>query len=92
MASIVFDIVLATLVVGVAAWTIVTRDTFASAAGFVAYGLLALVWVRPAAPDVALAEAAIGSGLMGGLPLAASARTTPRCGVSTGCRRIRRGG
>jgi multisubunit Na+/H+ antiporter MnhB subunit len=80
-----FDIILAMLVVGVAGWTILARDTFTSAVGFVALGLLlALVWVRLAAPDVALAEAAIGSGLIGGLLLGASARvrraTTPPVG------------
>jgi len=70
-----FDAGLAVLVLGVAAWTIAARDTFAAVVGFVAYGLLlALVWVRLAAPDVALTEAAIGSGLTGGLLLGASAR------------------
>jgi multisubunit Na+/H+ antiporter MnhB subunit len=69
------DIGLALLVVGVAAWTIVARDTFAAVVGFIAYGLLlALVWVRLAAPDVALTEAALGSGLTGGLLLGASSR------------------
>ena len=48
---------------------------FAAIAGFIAFGLLvALVWVRLAAPDVALTEAALGSGLTGGLLLAASTR------------------
>src|SRR6516164_10124848 len=70
-----FDIGLALLVVGVATWTIVAHNTFAAVVGFVAYGLLlALVWVRLAAPDVALTEAALGSGLTGGLLLAASTR------------------
>jgi len=70
-----FDIGLAILVFGVAVWTIAGRDAFAAVVGFVAYGLLlALVWVRLAAPDVALTEAALGSGLTGGLLLAASTR------------------
>ena len=70
-----FDTGLAVLVLGVAVWTIAARDTFAAVVGFVAYGLLlALVWVRIAAPDVALTEAAIGSGLTGGLLLGASTR------------------
>jgi multisubunit Na+/H+ antiporter MnhB subunit len=70
-----FDIGLALLVVGVAVWTIAARDTFAAVVGFVAYGLLlTLVWVRLAAPDVALTEAALGSGLTGGLLLSASTR------------------
>lgn len=42
---------------------------------FVAFGLLmALAWVRLDAPDIALAEAAIGAGLTGALLLAALAR------------------
>src|SRR5215472_14743059 len=70
-----FDAGLAVLVLGVAAWTIVARDTFAAVIGFIAYGLLlALVWVRLAAPDVALTEAAIGSGLTGVLLVGASTR------------------
>jgi uncharacterized MnhB-related membrane protein len=58
-----FDIGLAILVLGVAAWTIAARGVFAAVAGFVAHGLLlALVWVRLAAPDVALTEAASAVG------------------------------
>ena len=76
-----FDTGLALLVLGVGVWTIAARDTFAAIIGFVAFGLLlALVWVRLAAPDVALTEAAIGSGVTGGLLLSASAglrRTEP---------------
>ncbi|MDZ7662704.1 MAG: DUF4040 domain-containing protein [Thiohalophilus sp.] len=42
---------------------------------FIAFGLvLSLVWVRLDAPDVALAEAAIGAGLTGALLLSALAR------------------
>ena len=71
-----FDIGLALLVIGVAAWTIAARDTFAAVVGFVAYGLLlALVWVRLAAPDVALTKAALGSGLTGRLLVGASTRS-----------------
>ena len=84
-----FDAVLAVLVLGVAAWTIAARDTFAAVVGFIAYGLLlTLVWVRLAAPDVALTEAAIGSGLTGGLLLGASTRLrrteTPAAGEKPG--------
>jgi multisubunit Na+/H+ antiporter MnhB subunit len=66
---------LALLVLAVAGWTIAVRDAFAAVIGFVAYGLLlALIWVRLAAPDVALTEAAMGSGLTGLLLLGAAAR------------------
>ena len=75
MASLVFDAGLAILTIAVAGWTTVARDPFAAVVGFVVYGLLlALVWVRLAAVDVALTEAAIGSGLTGTLLLGAAAR------------------
>jgi multisubunit Na+/H+ antiporter MnhB subunit len=76
-----FDVGLALLAVAVAAWTILVRQSLAAVAGFVAYGLLlALAWVRLAAPDVALAEAAIGAGLTGGLLVAAVSRLGGRGG------------
>ena len=69
------DIGLTLLVLAVACWTLAVRDTFAAVVGFVAYGLLlALIWVRLASPDVALTEAAMGSGLTGLLLLGAAAR------------------
>jgi multisubunit Na+/H+ antiporter MnhB subunit len=71
----IFDIGLAVLVVAVAVWTIAAREVFAAVIAFVVYGLLlALVWLRLAAPDVALTEAAIGSGLTGGLLVALNGR------------------
>jgi multisubunit Na+/H+ antiporter MnhB subunit len=71
----VFDAVLAATVLGVATWTIIAREAFAAVVGFVAYGLLlALVWVRLAAPDVALTEAAISGGVTGVLLLGAASR------------------
>ena len=73
--ALALEIVLAAVVLSVAIWTVAVRETFAAVAAFVAYGLLlALVWVRLGAPDVALTEAAIGSGLTGALLLAAAAR------------------
>jgi multisubunit Na+/H+ antiporter MnhB subunit len=66
---------LAALTLAVAAWTIAARRTFAAVAGFVAYGLLlSLAWMALGAPDVALTEAAIGSGLTGVLLIGAAAR------------------
>jgi multisubunit Na+/H+ antiporter MnhB subunit len=71
----VFEIVLAAVVIGLGIWTIVVRETYSATVGFVAYGLLvALVWVRLDAVDVALTEAAIGGGLGGVLLLGAAAR------------------
>jgi len=50
-------------------------DLFRAIVLFVAFGLLmALAWGRLDAPDIALAEAAIGAGLTGALLLAALAR------------------
>jgi multisubunit Na+/H+ antiporter MnhB subunit len=65
----------AVLVVGLALWTVLARDSFAAAIGFVAYGLmLTLVWVQLRGIDVALTEAAIGGGLTGFLLIRAAAR------------------
>jgi multisubunit Na+/H+ antiporter MnhB subunit len=69
------DIGLAALVLALAAWTIAAREAFAAAVGYIAYGLLlSLVWVRLFAVDVALTEAAIGSGVTGVLLIRAAAR------------------
>lgn len=71
----VFEIMLAAVVLGLGAWTIAVRDTYSAAVGFIAYGLLlALLWVRLDAVDVALTEAAISGGLGGVLLLGAAAR------------------
>ena len=70
---------LAVLVLPLAVWTIAARETFVAVMSFIAYGLLlTLVWVRLAAPDVALTVAAIGSGLSGVLLLGAAARLRGR--------------
>src|SRR5262249_31876250 len=69
------ELALAAVVLGVAVWTIAVRETSAAAVGFITYGLLlALIWVRLGAVDVALTEAAIGGGLSGVLLLGAAAR------------------
>ncbi|MBB1381245.1 Na(+)/H(+) antiporter subunit B [Shewanella frigidimarina] len=58
------------------AWqALASPDMFKSIVLFISFGLLmALAWVRLNAPDIALAEAAIGAGLTGALLLAAYAR------------------
>jgi multisubunit Na+/H+ antiporter MnhB subunit len=69
------NIGLAVLILALAFWTVVALDTFSAVVGFVAYGLLlALVWVQLHGIDVALTEAALGSGLTGALLLGAAAR------------------
>jgi len=66
---------IALLVLGLAIWTIVARDTFAAIVGYVAYGLLlTLAWVALRGVDVALTEAAIGGGLTGVLLIRAAAK------------------
>ena len=54
------------------AWAALSgRDLFRGIVLFIAFGLvLAMCWVRLGAPDVALAEAAIGAGITGALLLA----------------------
>jgi len=70
--SLMLNIGLAVLVLAVASWTIAARSAFAAVVGFVAYGLfLTFVWARIGAIDVALTEAAIGSGLTGALLIGA---------------------
>jgi multisubunit Na+/H+ antiporter MnhB subunit len=74
----VVDGILALLVIGLALWITAARTAYGAVVGFVAYGLLlALVWVRLAAVDVALTEAALGTGLTGLLLLGAAARLSP---------------
>lgn len=75
---IAFDIVLAVGIVFCAVCALTRRDRTASIAAFMVLGLLvALSWIRLAAPDVALAEAAIGTGLTGALFLRAAQRLGP---------------
>ena len=75
----ILDLGLAILVLAVAAWTVAARELFGAVVSYVAYGLLlSIVWVRLYAPDVALTEAAIGSGVTGVL-LVTSGRATRAC-------------
>ncbi len=66
--TLLFDVILGLgllLAAGGALWS---RSLFRAVVLFVVFGLLvALAWVRLEAPDVALAEAAIGAGLTGAL-------------------------
>ena len=70
-----FDGLLGLGLLGLAWRAMACEDLFKAIVLFIAFGLLmALAWVRLDAPDVALAEAAIGAGLTGALLLAALAR------------------
>jgi len=69
------DGVLALAILGLAAGALSVRSLFTGVVLFIGMGLvLALAWVRLSAPDLALAEAAIGAGLAGALLLAAARR------------------
>jgi uncharacterized MnhB-related membrane protein len=64
------DLLLGLTLVVTAALALAARDMFRAVIMFIVFGLLmALAWVRLQAPDIALAEAAIGAGLTGVLLL-----------------------
>ncbi len=64
------DGLLVFLLLALAARVLTTRDLFEATVLFIAFGLtLALTWARLGAPDLALAEAALGAGVTGALLL-----------------------
>ncbi len=66
------DIMLIGTLLALAWASLTSRDAHRAVVLFIGFGLLlALIWVRLRAPDIALAEAAIGAGLTGALLLAA---------------------
>jgi multisubunit Na+/H+ antiporter MnhB subunit len=70
MLTLSFDILLGVGMLIAAVGALWSRDLFRAVVLFVVFGLLgALAWMRLQAPDVALAEAAIGAGLTGALLL-----------------------
>jgi multisubunit Na+/H+ antiporter MnhB subunit len=67
---VIFDLLLALAIVALAVAALAARESFAMIVVFIVFGLVsALAWVRLSAPDVALAEAAIGTGVTGALLL-----------------------
>lgn len=69
------DFVLVVLLIWLGWRALASADLFKAVVQFIVFGLLAaLAWVRLGAPDVALAEAAIGAGLAGALLLDTLAR------------------
>ena len=73
------DGLLALALVWLAGRALVSADLFRAVVMFISFGLvLSLFWVRLDAPDVALAEAAIGAGLTGSLLLSALMRLERR--------------
>lgn len=70
MNGIAFDFLLALALLWSALRAMTVSDLFRAVVLFIVFGLLmALAWVRLDAPDIALAEAAIGAGLAGALLL-----------------------
>lgn len=64
------DLLLSLALVGLAMQVLAAREPFQAVVFFITLGLvMAIVWGRLAAPDIALAEAAIGAGLTGALLL-----------------------
>jgi uncharacterized MnhB-related membrane protein len=75
MTQLVFDIILALLLAWLGWRTVGDPDHLRAVIKFIVLGLvMALTWLRLDAPDVALAEAAVGSGLTGALLLIALRR------------------
>ena len=71
-----FDLVLMFALLWLAWRALAAPDLFKGVVLFIAFGLLmSLAWVRLRAPDIALAEAAVGSGITGVLLLSALARS-----------------
>jgi len=78
-----FDVVLLTTLVALAFAAVLSPEPRRAVIMFIAFGLwLSLVWARLRAPDIALAEAAIGAGLGGALMLAAARRAARRSEAS----------
>jgi multisubunit Na+/H+ antiporter MnhB subunit len=75
------DVLLAAMLVAIAIRALVIDDLFQSVVLFIVFGvLMAVTWARLRAPDLALAEAAIGAGVTGALflqTLAAGADPPP---------------
>lgn len=70
MSGSAFDLLLTMALLWSAVRALTTQDLFRAVVLFIVFGLLmALAWARLGAPDVALAEAAIGAGLSGALLL-----------------------
>ncbi|WP_207063456.1 MnhB domain-containing protein [Motiliproteus sp. SC1-56] len=74
----VVDLTLCALMIALAAGSLFAATLRRRVIFFIAFGLLtAIVWARLQAPDLALAEAAIGAGLTGALLLAALPTAQP---------------
>jgi uncharacterized MnhB-related membrane protein len=65
-----FDLLMAAALIAVAWISLSSSDLFKGVVLFIAFGLLmSIAWMRLGAPDIGLAEAAIGAGVTGALLL-----------------------
>ena len=72
--GIYLDALMAISIAGLAAASVFSRDLFRSVVLFMVFGLvMALAWARLRAPDIAITEVALGSGLIGAMLLYAVA-------------------
>jgi uncharacterized MnhB-related membrane protein len=80
-ALLVFDLLLCGTLIALALAALTSREPRRGVILFIVLGLLlALVWARLRAPDIAIAEAAIGAGVAGALLLSAARRAARRVG------------
>ncbi len=71
--GICLDALMAVSIAGLAAASVFSRDLFRSVVLFMVFGLImALAWARLRAPDIAITEVALGSGLTGAMLLYAA--------------------
>lgn len=74
-AQLAVDVLLGLILVGLAAQVAIGEHLFRAIVFYVAFGLaMAVIWARLGAPDLALADAAIGAGLTGALMMVAFRR------------------
>lgn len=87
--EVVFDAILVLLLLGLAGAALHVRRLYTAVLLFVIFGLLlAITWARLGAVDLALAEAAIGAGLIGVMLLTALARSGAEPAMRSGGLRI----
>lgn len=71
----IFDALILVMLLFTAWRAIASTELFGCVVAFISFGLLmALAWLRLEAPDVALAEAAVGAGVTGSLLLSSLSR------------------
>lgn len=84
-AAALLDLTLVAALLWVAWAALWSRNLFRGIVLFISFGmLLAIAWTRLGAPDVGLAEAAIGAGLTGALLLATWGALPPGSGTGGG--------